>query len=162
MNDSRAAARRPLDLSDLADKLLAGMPDALVVADAGNVIRHWNAGATRLFGYCETEAVGSSLDIIIPQQLRARHLAGFEKTMATGETKYAAGELLAVPAIRRDGRRISVQFSITPLSAPDGSLAGIAAVMRDVTADFERRKQLEAEVARLRSRAGAGEPSGSP
>lgn len=91
------------------------MPDALVVSDRDGIIRVWNHGAERIFGFSEQEALGQSLDIITPERLRKRHWQGYETTMKTGKTKYGAGELLAVPAIRKDGAQISVQFSIMPI-----------------------------------------------
>jgi PAS domain S-box-containing protein len=133
-------------LDDLGDRLVAGMADALVVADAQGVVRFWNAGAERIFGFAAAEALGRSLDIIMPENLRRRHWDGYERTMRTGETRYGAGELLSVPGLRKDGARISVQFSILPLPDPAGGLLGIAAVMRDVTEDFEARKRLRREL----------------
>ncbi|WP_340108420.1 PAS domain S-box protein [Pikeienuella sp. HZG-20] len=142
-----------LAASSLAGQLLEGLPDALVVADVEGVIRFWNAGAERIFGFPAAEALGRPLDIIIPENLRARHNSGYEQTMKTGETRYGAGDLLAVPALRKDGARISVQFSILPLVGADGGMTGIAAVMRDVTADFEERKRLRKELAAARKAA---------
>jgi PAS domain S-box-containing protein len=135
-----------MDLTSLGERLVQGMPEALVVADAEGLIRFWNAGAERIFGFTRDEALGQSLDIITPERLRARHWTGFRRTMETGETKYGAGDLLSVPAIRKDGARISIQFSILPIAGPDGRLQGIAAIMRDITADFETRKALQREL----------------
>ena len=126
----------------IARKLFEGMPDALVVADRKGIIRVWNGGAERIFGFAEGEALGQSLDIITPERLRERHWNGYEATMRTGQTKYGAGDLLSVPAIRRDGAQISIQFSIVPLRGEDGDLQAVAAIMRDVTEDFEERKRL--------------------
>ncbi|HEY4173714.1 MAG TPA: PAS domain-containing protein, partial [Rhodopila sp.] len=83
-----------------ARTLVAGMPDAIVYADAAGVIRVWNAGATRMFGFSEQEALGQSLDIIIPAGLQDRHWQGYHETMRTGETRYGDGQILAVPATR--------------------------------------------------------------
>ncbi|MBI6629172.1 PAS domain-containing protein [Pontibaca salina] len=143
----------PVFEADLAGALLHRLPDALVVSDADGLICFWNSGAERIFGFTESEALGRSLDIIVPENLRARHWQGYEHTMKSGQTKYGAGDLLSVPAIRKDGRRISVQFSILPLMDSDGELTAIAAIMRDVTADFEARKKLRSEVAKLRQAA---------
>jgi PAS domain S-box-containing protein len=118
------------------------MPDALVVAAHKGIIRVWNGGAERILGFSEGEALGQSLDIITPERLRERHWIGYEATMRTGQTKYGAGDLLSVPAIRRDGAQISIQFSIVPLGGEDGDLQAVAAIMRDVTEDFEERKRL--------------------
>ncbi|MGR3321540.1 MAG: PAS domain-containing protein [Pseudooceanicola sp.] len=131
-----------MDKAELARQLIEGLPDALVVSDRDGIIRTWNAGAERIFGFAEEEALGQSLDIITPEPLRARHWEGYDKTMATGQTRYGAGDLLSVPALRKDGTRISVQFSIVPIRDPGGGLTAIAAVMRDVTQEFEERKAL--------------------
>ncbi|MBN7787534.1 PAS domain S-box protein [Ponticoccus gilvus] len=132
-----------MDREQIARKLFEGMPDALVVADRKGIIRVWNGGAERIFGFAEGEALGQSLDIITPERLRERHWNGYEATMRTGQTKYGAGDLLSVPAIRRDGAQISIQFSIVPLRGEDGDLQAVAAIMRDVTEDFEERKRLQ-------------------
>jgi PAS domain S-box-containing protein len=137
-----------MNLEDLGTRLVEDMPDALIVADADGIIRFWNAGAERIFGFAAADAIGRSLDLITPENLRARHWTGYRRTMQTGETKYGSGDLLSVPAIRKDGRRISVQFSIMPVKAAGGRLDGIAAIMRDVTADFEERKRLKQELGR--------------
>ncbi|GGB28279.1 MULTISPECIES: PAS domain-containing protein [Rhodobacterales] len=131
-----------MDRNQMARKLFEGMPDALVVADREGIIRVWNGGAERIFGFAEGEALGQSLDIITPERLRERHWIGYEATMRTGQTKYGAGDLLSVPAIRKDGAQISIQFSIVPLRGEDGDLQAVAAIMRDVTEDFEERKRL--------------------
>jgi PAS domain S-box-containing protein len=150
MNRQRHGREATVDLDDLAGQLLRQMPDALVVADAQGEIRIWNNGAERIFGFRPDEALGRSLDIIIPEKLRDRHWAGYRRTMQTGQTRYGAGDLLSVPAIRRDGERISIQFSIIPITGEDDRLQGIAAIMRDVTADFEDRKRLRRELGEFR------------
>lgn len=131
-----------MDREQIARKLFEGMPDALVVADRKGIIRVWNGGAERIFGFSEGEALGQSLDIITPERLRERHWNGYEATMRTGQTKYGGGDLLSVPAVRKDGAQISIQFSIVPLRGEDGDLQAVAAIMRDVTEDFEERKRL--------------------
>lgn len=140
-----------LDRDSLALTLLEQMPDALVVSDREGVIRVWNGGAERIFGHSEAEALGQSLDLITPEHLRDRHWQGYRNTMRTGQTRYGAGDLLSVPALRKDGTRISVQFSILPIAGDDGELTAIAAIMRDVTADFEERKRLKKALETARS-----------
>ena len=127
--------------------LIREMPDAVVYADGEGVIRFWNAGAERIFGFGAAEAVGKSLDIIIPQGLRARHWAGFEETMRTGDSRYGAGDLLAVPALRRDGTRLSIEFTVLPFRDAAGRMLGIAAVLRDVTKRFEEMRDLRRQLA---------------
>lgn len=139
------------DIDWFAATLLRTTPDAVVYADAEGLIRFWNDGAERIFGFVAAEALGQSLDIIIPQSLRQRHWDGYRKTMATGETRYGAGDLLSVPAVRKDGSRISIEFTVTPFHDAAGKMIGIAAVMRDVTKRFEEMKALRAESARRNS-----------
>jgi PAS domain S-box-containing protein len=136
----------PPDLEHFADRLVAGMPDAIVFADAEGVIRRWNRGATRIFGFEESEALGHSLDIIIPESLRSRHWHGYRATMRTGQSRYGGGQVLSVPAVRKDGARISVEFTIVPFTDDAGQMVGIAAIIRDVTARFDELRSLRKEL----------------
>ncbi len=133
-----------------AETLVSKMPDAVVYSDRDGVIRYWNAGAARTFGHTVDEAVGQSLDLIIPEGLRARHWEGFNETMRSGKTRYGNGEILSVPALRKDGKRISVAFTIVPFTDDKGALHGIAAIMRDVTQQFEEIRDLRRQVSQLR------------
>ena len=135
------------DQKQFADRLYAGMSDAVIFADAEGKIRVWNQGATRIFGFTEADALGQSLDIIIPESLRERHWQGFDTTMRTGQSRYGAGDLLSVPAMRKDGKRISVEFTIVPFTDDAGQMIGIAAIMRDVTARFEELRALRKQLA---------------
>jgi PAS domain S-box-containing protein len=135
------------DLKYFPDRLIAGMSEAIVYADVEGVIRRWNRGATRIFGFTDTEALGRSLDIIIPESLRARHWHGYRATMQTGQSRYGDGQLLSVPAVRKDGSRISVEFTVVPFTNSAGQMIGIAAVMRDVTGRFEEMRALRKELA---------------
>jgi PAS domain S-box-containing protein len=130
------------DPDQFAIALLAGMPDAVVYSDAEGKIRYWNKGAERIFGFSAAEAIGQSLDMIVPESLRQRHWDGYMKTMRTGETRYGADDLLAVPALCKDGRRISIEFTIVPFKDEAGTMQGIASVMRDVTKRFEEMRAL--------------------
>ncbi len=136
---------------DFAERLLQGLPDAIVHADADGLIQVWNHGAERIFGFTEAEALGQSLDIIIPDGLRARHWDGYRTTMATGQSRYGAGDLLSVPALRKDGTRLSVEFTIIPFKDAAGRMEGICALMRDVTARFEETRALKRELAALKA-----------
>ena len=122
-------------------------PDAIIYADAAGLIAFWNKGAERIFGFSESEALGKSLDIIVPEHLRKRHWDGFAETMRTGKTRYGAQDVLAVPALRKDGARISVEFTILPFLDRTGRILGIAAFLRDVTKRFEEVKALRKELA---------------
>jgi PAS domain S-box-containing protein len=140
------------DVTAFAATLVRNSADAIVYADARGVIRFWNTGATRIFGFPEDEALGRSLDLIIPESLRQRHWQGFQGTIRTGKSRYGAGDILAVPALRKDGMRISVEFTIVPFHGEDGQLTGIAAVLRDVTTRFEQIRTLQKELTQLRGR----------
>jgi PAS domain S-box-containing protein len=128
----------------LFQRIVEEMPEAVIVSNRGGVIVLWNRAAEGMFGHSAAEAIGQSLDLIIPERYRDRHWAGYRRVMSTGVTRYGH-ELLAVPAIRKDGRRISLEFSIALLRDDNGELAGAAAIIRDVTARWERERASRAE-----------------
>jgi PAS domain S-box-containing protein len=140
---------------DLARRILDGSPDAILIADHGGVVRYWNAAAERVFGFAAAEAVGSSMDLIIPERLRGRHWDGWGTTMKTGTTRYGEGQLLAVPALHKDGRQLSIEFSIQLLKDGSGQIEFAVAVFRDVTERFAREKALRAQLKALEAKAGA-------
>jgi PAS domain S-box-containing protein len=115
--EGRVPRERAMD--DILEQLLNNTPDAVLVADRKGIITFWNCGAERLFGYSSAEATGKSLDLIIPENLRSRHGDGYRRVMATGETKYRTG-LLSSPGIRKDGTRVSLEFSMVPLRDTTG------------------------------------------
>jgi len=115
------------------------MPEAVIVSDRTGAITLWNRGAEVMFGHSAEEALGQSLDLIIPERLRTRHWEGYHTVMSTGFTRYGR-DLLAVPAVRKDGRRLSIEFSILLLRDDDGAPDGAAAIIRDVTARWERER----------------------
>jgi PAS domain S-box-containing protein len=137
----------------LCRRLVAGSRDAIIFVDKDGLIRLWNAGAEVMFGYRAAEMEGQGLDLIIPGALRARHHEGFRRVMATGESKYAAN-LLAVPGLRKDGVRISLEFTVTLVKDDAGMVLGAAAIIRDVTARWQRDQEIKQ---RLAARAGQGE-----
>jgi len=122
--------------------------DAIIAADSEGIIRFWNPGAERIFGYSNSDALGQSLDIIIPERLRGRHWHGYRHVMSGEASRYGQGDILAVPGVRKDGARISLEFTIVPLRDDDGCIVGLAAIMRDVTARFEELRTLRRKVAR--------------
>jgi PAS domain S-box-containing protein len=131
----------------LAASILSTRADAIVAADRDGIIRFWNPGAERIFGCAAEEAVGCSLDLIIPERLRQRHWDGYRETMRTGKSRYGDGDILSVPALRQDGSTISIEFTIVLLRDQSGQMAGIAAVMRDVTKRFEEMRMLKRRLA---------------
>lgn len=133
---------------ELYRQLVDGCNDAIIFSDREGLIRLWNKGAEQMLGFAAEEALGQSLDIFIPENQRARHWAGYFKVIETGVTRYAK-ELLSAPALRKDGTRVSTEFSMTIIRDAAGKVAGTAAVMRDVTAKWEKEKSLRARLAEL-------------
>ncbi|MEA2949270.1 MAG: hypothetical protein QOI40_4600 [Alphaproteobacteria bacterium] len=133
----------------LSGALLHSMSDAIIASDREGRITFWNPGAERIFGFSRAEAMGQSLDLIVPERLRERHWTGYTEVMRTGESRYGHGDLLSVPALRKDGARLSIEFTIVRLKNDAGVMTGMAAILRDVTTRFE-------ELRALRQRALAG------
>ncbi len=150
------------ELEKLGRAVLGTVSDAIIHADSEGVIRFWNPGAERLFGFTAEEALGHSLDIIIPEPQRARHWAGYRKVMETGESRYGHGDLLAVPGLRKDGSRISIEFTIVPVHGEDGRMVGMTAILRDVTRRFEELRSLRREIAALKERPVVAQSQGRP
>ncbi|MGH7059706.1 MAG: PAS domain-containing protein [Stellaceae bacterium] len=141
----------PAGPAGLVERLAILSPDAVIYADAAGKIRFWNRSATRIFGYEEAEALGRSLDLIVPERQRVRHWEGYDRVMAGGESRYGEGEVLAVPAMRKDGTRISIEFTVLPVRDDAGQMLGIAAFLRDVTSRFEELRALRRELAALKA-----------
>ncbi len=135
-------------------QIIEGSPEAIILGDAKGIIRLWNAGAEAIFGFTAEEAVGQSMDMIIPERLRGRHWDGYRKVMATGVSRYGSGDLLAVPAVTKDGRTISIEFTIQMLKGASGELVGPVATVRDVTKRFQREKEMARRLKELEGRRG--------
>jgi PAS domain S-box-containing protein len=132
----------------VAEAILSTRSDAIVATERDGIIRFWNPGAAHLFGYSHSEAMSRSLDLIIPERLRQRHWDGYRRVMETGKTHYGQGDVLSVPAVRKDGATISVEFSIVPLQN-NGQMIGMVAIMRDVTRRFDEMRALKRKLAEL-------------
>lgn len=139
----------------LCGRIVENSPMAILFADREGKIRLWNAGAETMFGYTAQEALGQSLDLIVPERQRARHWEGWEKVMASGVTKYGR-DPLAVPAVTKDGARISIEFNVVLVRAESGDLTGVAAMIQDVTARWQKQKEMNARLAALEARAKEG------
>lgn len=133
-------------MDNVLQQLLDDSPDGILVSDREGIIRFWNSGATLIFGHTAQEALGRSLDLIIPENLRGRHWEGYWRVMASGETKYKTG-LLSSPGIRKDGSRVSLEFSMVLLRDEAGGLYGCASIMRDITLRWQQEKQLKERLA---------------
>ena len=135
-------------------QLVGAAGDAVVVSDPSGTIVYWNASAERIFGFSEAEALGQSLDLICPDRYRKRHWHGYHHTMETGQTRYGA-ELLRVPALSKDGRPLSIAFSVALLKQ-DGAATGIVAIVRDETERWNEDRALRQRLADLEAAAGTG------
>ena len=122
--------------------------DAVVIADPDGIIRFWNAAATRTLGWTADQAVGRSLDLIIPERQRGPHWDGYAKVMATGETRYG-DQLLRVPSLHPDGQRRSIAFTVTLLKDAAGAVTAIAAVIRDETVRWNEERELRQQLREL-------------
>ena len=133
-------------MNRLLSQVINDAPDAILIADREGIITFWNSGAAQIFGHTAAEAVGQSLDLIIPENLRKRHWEGYWRVMAAGETKYQTG-LLSSPGIRKDGTRVSLEFSMVLLRDATGGMQGCASIMRDVTERWKKEKELRERLA---------------
>jgi PAS domain S-box-containing protein len=137
-----------MNVADLiAQSLLATRSDAIIAAGHDGIICFWNPGAERVFGYARGDAIGRSLDLIVPERLRERHWDGYRTTIATGKSRYGDGDVLSVPALHQNGTTISVEFTIIPLTNESGAMIGLAAICRDVTKRFEETRALKRRLA---------------
>ena len=120
--------------------------DGMVAAGADGRILLWNPAAERIFGFTADEALGRSLDLIIPERFRDRHWAGYREVMRTGQTRYAS-EVLRVPALRKNGTPLSLAFTVALISSARGY--AIAAIVRDETKRWNEERELRRRVAEL-------------
>lgn len=135
-------------------QLVEAVGDAVMAADASGAITLWNPACERIFGHTEAEAMGKSLDMIIPQRQQQRHWDGFAKTMASGKTKYGT-TVLRVPAVHKDGHSLSIAFSVAMLFTPEQKVDSIVAVVRDESAKFAEDRALRKRLAELELQLGS-------
>jgi PAS domain S-box-containing protein len=136
------------DKNTLCRQIVETAGDAVIFTDRDGIIRLWNRGAEGIFGYTEEEAIGQSLDLIIPERQQEVHWKGYGKAMLNGFSKYGS-EILSVPAVTKDGERIYIEFTINLLRDGAGKVLGPAAVVRDVTARWNREESLRQKLAFL-------------
>ncbi|NGZ84530.1 PAS domain-containing protein [Duganella aceris] len=135
-------------------QLVGAIGDAVVVCDAAGAIIVWNDAAVRMFGFTRDDALGQSLDLIIPERQRQRHWDGYNKSMATGETRYGS-DVLRVPALHKDGRTLSIAFTVAMLYDDARKVTAIVAMVRDETVRWADERQLRTRVAQLEAAAKA-------
>jgi PAS domain S-box-containing protein len=132
----------------LCQKIVEESNDAIMFSDRQGLIRLWNHGAEKMFGYTAAEVMGQSLDLIIPEYLRGRHWDGYFRVMESGASHYSV-DLLSAPALCKDGTRISTEFSMVLVKGDDGTTLGVAALIRDVSARWQREKELKTRIKEL-------------
>jgi PAS domain S-box-containing protein len=132
----------------LAGCIVNNSSDAIMFSDREGIIRLWNSGAERMFGFTAGEALGQSLDLIIPENLRGRHWDGYGRVMESGSSRYST-DLLSAPALRKNGSRISTEFSMVMVKDESGVMLGVAAIIRDVSARWQREKELKERIKSL-------------
>ena len=132
----------------LARQLVEQAPDAMIFADGGGVIREWNAAATRIFGYAPAEAIGQSLDLIVPERFREAHWRGYDRALADARTKYE-GQSLPTRSARKDGTAIYVELSFAIVKDANGTVRGALALARDISERFAREREERARVRAL-------------
>ena len=139
---------REVDRGWLFAAIVEGAGDAILFADREGRIRYWNPGATAMFGWSAAEATGSSMDLIIPERQRGRHWHGWEQVMKTGQTRYGH-DILAVPALRKDGTPLSIEFTIQLVHDVAGAVVGASAIVRDVTERWKRERETRRRLTEL-------------
>ena len=141
-----------IDRLAMAEALLASPADAVIATDCDGVVTYWSRGAVRIFGFSEDETLGQPMDMIVPPGLRERHWTGYRRVMETGASRYGEGDLLSVPALTKDGRRLSIEFSLAMLRNEDGAVTGAVALMRDATRRFTQIRELSRALESLSGR----------
>ena len=130
-------------------------PEAIIFADVAGLIQVWNRGAEVLFGFSATEALGSSLDIIIAERFRKAHWDGFHAAMASGHTHHGA-QVRTTRAVHKDGRKLYVELSFGVVLSEAGVVLGSMAVGRDGTARHLSDGALRGRLAELDAKAKTG------
>ena len=115
-------------------------PEAVIFADRAGVIRYWGSGAEAVFGHSAAEALGNSLDLIIPERFRPAHWQAYERAIESGQTKYD-GRVLTTRSMRKDGSRLFVDLSFTMVKDAHEAVLGALATGRDCTARYLAERQ---------------------
>jgi PAS domain S-box-containing protein len=129
-----------MNQQDLLTLLHDQAPDAVIFAGTDGTIQTWNAAATRLFGHGQEEAIGQSLDLIIPERFRDAHWKGFDRALAEGATKYS-GQALPTRSETKDGKTIYVELTFAIIKDGLGRVIGALAHARDITERFLRERE---------------------
>jgi PAS domain S-box-containing protein len=124
--------------------------EAVIFADRDGRIRLWNLGAETMFGHSADEAIGASLDIIVPERFRSAHWSGFHKAIESGHTRHG-GEVRTTRALHKDGRKLYVELSFGLITTPAGEVAGSLAIGRPGNERYAKDAGMQARIAALES-----------
>ncbi|NMF87533.1 PAS domain S-box protein [Aromatoleum petrolei] len=136
------------DITDITRQLVEQTADSIIFADGEGRIRIWNAAAEALFGFSREEAIGQSLDLIIPERLRAAHWEGFHRAVANGRTRLG-GRAVITRSLNAAGATIYVEMSFALVSDERGEVLGSVAMARDATQRREDERQLQQRIRAL-------------
>jgi PAS domain S-box-containing protein len=142
---------RTIDL----DAFIRVAGDAIIAADKDGVIVLWNPAAEEMFGFAAEDALGKSLDLIIPDRFRRRHWDAYRQTMSSGKTKYGK-DVLRVPALHKSGHQLSIAFTVALLQSPTGDIEAVVAIVRDETKRWDEERELRSRLSELESRTASG------
>ena len=109
--------------------------EAVIFADRGGVIRYWGRGAESLFGHSAADALGESLDLIIPERFRSAHWQAYDRAVESGRTKYE-GRTLTTRSLRKDGSKLFVDLIFELVKDARETVVGALAIGRDCTARY--------------------------
>ncbi len=141
-------SQKKVPLETLARHAVEQSPDGIVFADREGIIHLWNGGAVRIFGYSAVEALGHSLNLVVPERFREAHWSGYLRAMADGRTKYA-GQAMATRSTRKDGTTVYVELTFAILRDELGNVLGALAHVRDITERYTQERDLRKRVTEL-------------
>ena len=130
-------------VSQLGNLIVEQTADAIIYSNRQGMIERWNAAATTMFGYAAAEAIGQSLDLIIPEHLRAAHWRGFDAAMASGTTRLH-GRPTLTRAQHKSGSKLYVEMSFALVVDAADRVLGSVAIARDLTERMEQQRALKA------------------
>jgi len=134
-----------MDQSIDLESFIQAAGDAIIAVGKDGKIILWNPAAQRVFGFTAADAVGQSLDLIIPERFRERHWNGFHQVMLSGQTRYGA-DVLRVPALHKDGRALSIAFTVALVDSANDSRT-IVAIVRDETQRWNEEREMRRRLA---------------
>ena len=137
----------------VAAAMVKAVPEAIIFADLKGLVRYWNRGAEEIFGFTAQEAMGQSLDLIIPERMRQAHWDGYYKAIEYGDTYSGRGSRVTRSLHKEEGRSLYVDMSFAIVKDHEGKVIGSLAVARDATERFTAEKEMRKQIAALSANA---------